>query len=122
MFRHRLALAMAVLLLVLVAIGAGNANRTEAFDNTPEAAVKTFFDDVRAHDWDAAYAMLSPGSNLDKRAFIGDIQCTEASLKTLSTLQRDNIKVADKNDNEAKVRTDLPRPTACGHGNDTRHL
>src|SRR5438270_12639542 len=97
MFRHKLALAMAIVLVVLVAIGApGNANRTEAFDNTPEAAVKTFFDDVRSHDWDAAYAMLSPSSNLDKWAFMRDIEGTEASLKTLSTLQRAETKVLNK--------------------------
>src|SRR3954468_5936731 len=120
MFRHKLALAMAVLLLVLVAIGAGNANRTEAFDNTPEAAVKTFFDDVRAHDWDAAYAMLSPSSNLDKGAFIREMEGTEASLKTLSTLQHANTKVLEKNDNEAKVHTDLQWSTAVGAENETR--
>jgi hypothetical protein len=122
MFRHKLALAMAVLLLVLVAIGAGNANRTEAFDNTPEAAVKTFFDDVRAHDWDAAYAMLSPSSNLDKGTFIREMEGTEASLKTLSTLQHANTKVLERNDNEAKVHTDLQWSTAVGAENETRDL
>src|SRR2546423_4939716 len=66
--------------------------------------------------------MLSSSANLDKGAFISDIQGTEASLKTLSTLQRANIKLLEKNDNEAKVRTDLQWSTAVGAENESRDL
>src|SRR5207248_2152299 len=122
MFRHKFALFMTVILLTLLALGSGNTNRLQSSDNTPEAALNTFFDDIRAHDWDAAYAMLSHSSNIDKWAFIRDVQGTQDSLKTLSSLQSATSKVLQKTDSEAKLRAELQWSTAVGAISESRDL
>lgn len=122
MFKHKLALAMTILLLVLLAMGAGNAARLRSSDNSPEAAAHTFFDDVRAHDLDAAYALLASSSNVEKGAFIRDIGGTTDSLKTLSTLQTADTKVLQATDSDATVRSNLKWSTAVGAVNESRDL
>ena len=122
MFKHKFAIAMTVLLLLLLAMGAGNASRLRSSDNNPEAAVRTFFDDVRTHNLDAAYAMLASSSNIDKGAFARDLEGAEDSLKTLSSLQTANIKVLQATDSEARVHADLKWSTAVGAVNESRDL
>ncbi len=122
MMKHKLALLMTILLLVLLAMGAATTKRVRVSDNSPEAALVTFFDNVRAHNWDAAYAMLSSSSNLDKYAFIRDVEGTQGSLKTLSTLQAATTNVLQKTDSQAKVRTELQWSTAVGALAESRDL
>src|SRR5437868_1960449 len=122
MFRNKLALFMTVILLALLAMGSGNTNRLRSSDKTPEAALNAFVDDVRAHDWDAAYAMLSPSSNLDKWAFIRDVQGTQDSLRTLSSLQSVASKVLQETDSEAKLRAELQWSTAVGAISESRDV
>ena len=122
MLKHKLALAMIILLLVLVSMGSGNTARLRSSDNTPESALNNFFDHVRAHDWDAAYAMLASSSNLDKSTFIRDVEGSQDSLKTLSSLSSASSKVLQKTDTEARLQTDLQWATAVGAVTETRDL
>ena len=103
-------------LVLVLLIGAGTVQHAESHvkASTPEAAVHAFFDNVRAKDWDAAFAMVQPEGSVDKQAFIRDIGGNTGSLKTISSVQKVETKTLNQSANEASVRADLQWSTAVG--------
>src|SRR5438067_12818939 len=55
--------------------------------NTAEAAVRSLLGDVQAHDWNRAYSLLANANDVDKDAFIHDINGNYGSLRTFSSLE-----------------------------------
>src|ERR1041385_3653038 len=86
---------------------------------SPDRAVQNLFNAVKNRDWNRAYALVSPSSNIDENAFIRDLIGRDGSLRTYSSLQDAKTKVLHEDDNEATVRADLEWSTAVGASYET---
>lgn len=119
-----LSIVMAALLLVLVAAGSLSAGNSSGESKaSPEGAVQAFYDNVKAHNFDAAYALISPSSKVDKADVYRDIAGRDGSLKTYSTLQKAEARTVARNgDQEATVRANLEWSTAVGAFNESQDL
>ena len=117
-----LPIAMAILLVALVAAGSVTTGHAHLSDNPAEQAVLEFYGYVRAHNYDAAYAMVSPTSNIDKDTFVKDINGTDGSLRTYSQLEKVDTRVLHASDSDAEVRANAEWSTAVGARHDIRDL
>jgi hypothetical protein len=111
-----------IFLFVLMGINLVRGTRVSASTSTPEATVRAFFDRVKARDINGAYAMVSAKSNLDQGAFQRDINGSNGSLKTFSSLWNAETRVLRESDTEAAVRADLTWSTAVGALKETRDI
>jgi hypothetical protein len=111
-----------LLLLLLMGINFVRGTRVAAAAHTPEATLRTFFDRVKAKDWNGAYGMVSPRSNVDKAAFTRDINGSNGSLKTFSTLWSAETRVLRQSDADADIRADLTWSTAVGALKESRDV
>jgi hypothetical protein len=114
------AIVMVVILLLLMGAGTVQHATQHTKTNTPEAALQSFLDQVRAKHWDEAYSMIQPGAGVDKDAFIKDLGGNNGSLKTISSLQSANTKILQQSSNNADIRADLQWSTAVGALHETR--
>jgi hypothetical protein len=114
------AILFTVALIVLIGLGTVQNAESHTKSGTAEAAVHTFFDHVRARDWDAAYAMVNPGDGVSKESFVRDIAGSSGSLKTISSIQKVETKTLSDSSSEANVRADLQWSTAVGALRETR--
>src|SRR5205814_1940628 len=83
----------------------------ELFENKD---LKLRSDRVRADDYQGAYALIAPSSNVDFATAHRDIAGRDGSLKTLSQLQNADTRVIANHGNEALVRASLEWRTAVG--------
>jgi len=90
--------------------------------NTPEAAVRSLLGDVQAHDWNQAYSLLANTNDVDKEAFIHDINGNYGSLRTFSSLEGSGTRVLNQNGDQALVRADMHWSTAVGPIYEVREL
>lgn len=116
-----LPLFFALLVVGLIAVGAIHKSST-APASSPEGAVQSVFEGVKAHNWRAAYSYVAPSSNVDLSNFQRDLVGRNSSLRTYSQLEGVNTRVLHESDNEALVRTELRYSTAVGASYDTRDL
>jgi hypothetical protein len=116
-----LPLVFALLIVGLIAVGAIHKSST-APASSPEGAVQSMFEDVKAHNWKAAYSYVAPASNVDISNFQRDLAGRNSSLRTYSQLEGVNTRVLHESDSEALVRTELRYSTAVGASYDTRDL
>lgn len=114
------AILFTVVLIVLIGLGTAPHAESHTKSSTAEAAVHTFFDHVRARDWDAAYAMVNPGDGVTKESFVRDIAGNTGSLKTISSIQQVDTKTLNDSGSAANVRADLQWSTAVGALHETR--
>jgi hypothetical protein len=114
-------LFFALLVVGLIALGAVHKSST-APASSPEGAVQSMFEDVKAHNWQAAYSYVAPQSNVDLSNFQRDLAGRNSSLRTYSALETVNTRVLHESDSEALVRTELRYSTAVGAFYDTRDL
>lgn len=114
------AIVFTIVLIVLIGMGTVQHTEFHGRSGTAEAAVHTFFDRVRAHDWDAAYAMVKPGPGVSKESFVNDIGGNTGSLKTISSIQKVDTKTLNESGSDADVRADLQWSTAVGALHETR--
>ena len=121
MAARTLALLFAGLLVVLVLLGAATTNSKPSAD-TPEGAVRLFFDHIRTRDFDSAFAMLASDSRASKEEFLREVAGSNNSLKTISTLQKAETKVISSTGDTAKVQAQLEWSTAVGAMQDRREL
>jgi len=130
-----LAIAITVATAVLVAIGTlwpGEASGTvyiagagtSAFNSndSPETTVHSLFDNVRQHNWSRAYSYLGNQNEVDQRDFEADLQGTNDSLRTYSTLEPSDFRVLHQSSDTAVVRANLKWATAVGAFYETRDL
>jgi len=111
-----------VLTAVLVAAGSLGSDRFSRSNDPAEAAAQEFLFRVKQKNWDAAYAMISSESSVEKNDFVRDINGSDGSLKTLSSLQSIDTKVLNESGDSAKVRANLNWATAVGALQETRDL
>ncbi len=116
-----LSLLFALLIVALIALGAVHKSST-APASSPEGAVQSMFDDVKARNWKAAYSYVAASSNVDPANFEHDLAGRNGSLRTYSQLEGVNTRVLRETDNDAVVRTELKYSTAVGAFYDTRDL
>jgi hypothetical protein len=116
-----LPIVFALLVVALIALGAIHKSST-APASSPEGAVQSMFEDVKAHNWKAAYSYVAPSSNVDPSNFQRDLAGRNSSLRTYSQLEGVTTRVLNESDNEALVRTELRYSTAVGASYDTRDL
>jgi hypothetical protein len=120
--RKTLPVIFALILVVLIVMGAAGRSLGRVSSDTPEGAVKNFFAAVKAKDYDRAFAMVAPESGIDQWAFIRDVAGNNGSLKTVSELDKADVKVLDKGDGRAKVRAQIAWSTAVGAQKEERDL
>src|SRR5438270_13561544 len=65
----------------------GLASHEISSGRTPEEAVQALMADIQARNFNAAYARLADTSTIDKRDFIRDLNGSDGSLRTYSSLQ-----------------------------------
>jgi hypothetical protein len=114
-------IAFAILTVVLIAAGSVHKSST-APASTPERAVQSMFDNVRARDFKAAYTFVLPASNVDFEDFQRDLRGRDGSLRTYSQLESVGTRTLHESESEALVRTELKYATALGAFYDTRDL
>lgn len=120
--RKTLPVIFALILVVLIVMGAAGRSLGRVSSDTPEGAVKNFFADVKAKNYDAAFAMVAPESGIDKWAFIRDVAGNNGSLKTVSELDRADVKSLNNSGDRAKVRAQIEWSTAVGAQKEERDL
>jgi hypothetical protein len=116
-----LAIVFAVLLVVLVAAGTVRTERLLPA-TSPQAAVQSLFDRVKSRNFDGAYSYVAPASNVEKDAFVRDLNGRDGSLRTYSNLADVQTKVLRETPSEALVRTHLTWSTAVGPLKSSRDL
>jgi len=116
-----LAILMAVITGVLIVAGVAPAREKEK-TTSPEGAVRAFYDRVKADDYQGAYALVAPSSNVDFASLRRDIAGRDGSLKTLSQLQSADARVIAHHGNEALVRANLEWRTAVGQLHENEDL
>src|SRR6266478_909299 len=114
------AVVMIVILLLLMGAGTVQTANLHTKTNTPEAALQSFFDQVRGKHWNEAYSMIQPGAGVVRDAFVKDLGGNNGSLKTISSLQNANTKILRQSSNDADIRADLQWSTAVGALHETR--
>jgi len=130
-----LPIIMAVVTLALVGIGlvqpaetnstmyvVGQGSAAISSDNTPEAAVQSLMNAVKTRRYHNAYALIANTSQVDEDEFTRDLRGTHGSLRTYSNLEKVDLKVLHKSDNDALIRTRMEWATAVGAFHDTRDL
>src|SRR5512146_2731798 len=90
--------------------------------NTAEAAVRSLLGDVQARDWNRAYSLLANTNDVDKQAFIHDVNGNYGSLRTFSSLEGSRTRVLSQNGDQALVRADMHWSTAVGPIYDVKQL
>jgi hypothetical protein len=116
------AILMAVITVLLVLAGMMSAGGVSSNASTPEAAVRSMFNHVRARDFNGAFQYVAAASNIDAQTLAKDIGGRDGSLRTYSTLQNVKTTVLHENDSEATVRASTEWSSAVGALFDTRDL
>lgn len=116
-----LAILVAVITGVLIAAGVAPTREKEK-TTSPEGAVRAFYDRVKADDYQGAYALIAPSSNVDFASMRRDIAGRDGSLKTLSQLQNADTRMLAQHGNEAMVRANLEWKTAVGALHENKDL
>lgn len=120
--RSILLIVMIVVTVLLLAVGPLTASKGTAGLSTPGGAVRAMFDRVQAHNWNAAYELVSNKNSVDLANFIREVAGSNGDLRTFSTLEKVTPKILHESDNDALVRTDLEWSTAVGAIYGTRDL
>src|SRR5215470_9489262 len=102
-----------------VASTGASASRSAA---TPEQAVDQFLNDLRRHDWHAAYERMANTGGADEALFTRDVSGTNGSLRTFSSLNSWELQPLHASDQQAQVRARLRWSTAVGSVDDVRDL
>jgi len=116
-----LPITLAVLACVLIAAATIHTN-TLSPATTPQGAVESLLNQVKAHDIRGAYQFVSGTSNTSFEDFSRDLGGSNGSLRTYSALQKFDTKVLNENDQTAQVRANLSYAAAVGALYDTRDL
>jgi len=119
--KRALPIIIIALTVVLVAMATIQPNQLSPA-RSPEGAVRSLLEHVKARDYPGAYSYLAKNGDSDEQAFAHDLAGRNGSLRTYSALQQVDTKVLHASDNEALVRATLEYATAVGAFYDTRDL
>lgn len=90
--------------------------------STAEAAVRTLGDEIRAQDWDKAYAGLANKAQFSETDFIRDLTGYYPSLLTYSGLDKFEVRALHASDNDAEMQLTLRWATVVGSSTSTRDV
>ncbi len=113
-------LPMFILVVTLVLVGiawvqsGGLTRREMRAAGTPQEAVESLLSDVQARKWDDTYAQLANKNDIDKPALIRELNGSDGSLRTYSSLQRFSIWPLHATSDKAVVRARLTWSSAVG--------
>ena len=93
-----------------------------ASPSTPEAAVRNLGDEIRAQNWEKAYANLANKAQFAEPEFSHDLTGYYPSLLTYSTLDRFEVRPLHASDTEADMQLILHWATVVGSSVSTRDL
>jgi hypothetical protein len=127
MRKYSLALGIGVATIVFIFLGfalgdklrvsymaSGSDIRFTAAAGTPAAAVESLFANIQRRQFDAAYNFLANRSEVDKRAFVEELNGSDGSLRSYSVIQDFEAHQLNREGDTAKVRTNLRWSTAVG--------
>src|SRR5258708_2878155 len=80
----------------------------------PEQAINALLQNVQRRNWDGAYAFLASQNKADEASFVRELQGSNASLRTFSTLASWDLKPLHAGDSDADVRATLHWSTPVG--------
>jgi hypothetical protein len=89
---------------------------------TPEEAVQALMSEIRAHDYQQAYASLDRSSDTDLASFIREMAGSDGSLRTYSSLQTAEVSPLHADRDDALVRLRMNWSSALGSLDDVRDL
>ena len=112
---------LTVLALALVAVSTVHSS-TLTPATTPEGAVQSLLNHVKARDPQGAYRYVAKASNTGLEDFARNVFGQDSNLRTYSALQQFDTKVLHENDQQAAVRATLEWASAVGAVYDTRDL
>jgi hypothetical protein len=119
---NRLLPVISLVLLVALVAMATVRGATLLPARSPQSAVQSLFDQVRARNLDAAYSYVAPRSNVDRGTFFRDLNGRDGSLRTYSALQKAQTRILRESGEEALVRAELTWSSAVGPWYETRDL
>lgn len=90
--------------------------------STPEAAVDTLGDAIRAHAWEDAYSRLGNKAEFTEQDFVHDLTGYHLSLRTYATLENFDVQPLHQTSDAADVQMRLRWSTVVGNFNNTRDL
>jgi hypothetical protein len=90
--------------------------------STPEAAVRSLGDDIRAQAWDKAYGSLANRAQFTESGFIHDLTGSYPSLLTYSTLDKFEVRPLRASDSQADIQLTLQWATVVGSSASTRDV
>jgi len=88
--------------------------------DTPEHALTIMLNDVRRHDWGAAYSLVSRTTGVDEQAMAAEWTGSDGSLRTFSSLESFNLWPLHETDNDGQIRARLTWTTPVGPVEDVR--
>jgi hypothetical protein len=119
-----LAIGAVTLALIVVAwFQSGGVERRELRSAaTPEEAVRLMLSEIRARNFDGAYAQLANRNDVDHNAFAREFSGSYGSLLTYASLENFDVWGLHSGDERATVRAKLHYSTAVGPLDDVRDL
>jgi hypothetical protein len=117
-----LAVATAVLLAFAWLQSGGLKQHAMFSAATPEEAVQALMAEIRAHDYQQAYASLDRSSDTDLASFTREMAGSDGSLRTYSSLQTAEVSPLHADHDEALVRLRMNWSSALGSLDDVRDL
>ena len=90
--------------------------------STPDQAVRLMLTQVKAHNFDAAYARLADRNDVDKDTFVHEFSGSHGSLLTYAALESFDVWGLHTGDQDATVRAKLHYSTPVGPIDDIRDI
>ena len=116
-------IAVTVVLIAIAWVQSGSAARSETRSaSTPDQAVRLMLSQIKAHNFDGAYARLADRSDVDKNAFAREFDGSHGSLLTYASLESFDVWGLHTGDQEATVRAKLHYTTPVGPLDDIRDI
>ncbi len=124
--KRGLPILLGVVTVILIVIAWFQSGGAEAHElqaaTTPDQAVRLMLSQVKAHNFDAAYARLANRDDVDKNAFIREFDGSNGSLLTYASMESFDVWGLKTNEQDATVRAKLHYSTAVGPLDDIRDL
>ena len=117
-----LAVATAVLIAVAWLQSGGPEHHAMVSPASPEEAVQALMSEIRARDYQQAYASLDRSSDTDRASFIRDVAGSDGSLRTYSALETADVTPLHADPDQALVRLQMKWSSALGSLHDVRDL
>ena len=127
-----LAAFLAIVTLALIAVGTiwpipsalayAGGQSLVASSSTPEAAIQTLGNELRAQSWQKAYDSLANKAKFSEPQFVRDVTGYYPCLRTYATLDSFEVLPIHGSDNDADVRLRLHWSTVVGTAVDTRDI